>query len=410
VATNADTLTFTPPVADIDPRRSQALIAGAAGLVLCGLAFAIDRDHLFRAWLISFWLFLGISTGSLAMMMIQHLSGGQWGIFRRIFEASSRVLPLCAILGLPILLGMQSLYPWSHPDLVAADHVLHHREPYLNSAFFIARYVIYFAIWIGFATVLNNLSLKQDTGDLSVNLKIQRLSGAGLVFYALAVTFAGIDWIMALNPHWYSSLFGFLTMGGQGLSTLAFTIIVGAFLVKREPMLGFMKPHHFHDLGKLSLAFVMLWMYFNFSQYLLTYAANLVEEIPYMVARMHNGWQYLALALVVFHFAVPFLILLNRDLKRRPHKLVYLALFILLMRYVDILMLVSPEFAASGENLHMAAGEHESHFFIHWADLAAPLAIGGLWLWMFFTQLAKRPLLAIGDPYLHESLQQGGGH
>jgi hypothetical protein len=410
VATHAETLTFTPPVADIDVRRSRALMAGLAGLVLCGIAFVVDRDHLYRSWLIAFWMFLGISCGSLAMMMIQHLSGGAWGIFRRVFEASSRVLPLLAILGLPLILGMQSLYPWSHEDLRAADHVLHHREPYLNPTFFVVRYVIYFAIWIGFAEVLNKLSLKQDTGDVSVNLKIQRLSGAGLVCYALAVTFAGIDWIMTTNPHWYSTLFGFLTMGGQGLSTLAFTIVASAFLVKRAPMLGFMKPHHFHDLGKLSFAFVMLWAYFNFSQFLLTYAANLIEEIPYMVTRMHGGWQYLAVFLVIFHFAVPFLVLLNRDLKRRPHRLVYLALFILFVRYVDIVMLVSPEFLASGANAHMAAGEHESHFFVHWTDLAAPLAIGGLWLWMFFTQLAKRPLLAIGDPYLYESLQSSGGH
>ena len=410
MASHAETLTFTPPVADIDVRRSRALIVGVVGLVLCGIAFVVNPDQLFRSWLISFWLFLGISTGSLAMMMIQHLSGGQWGIFRRVFEASSRVLPLCAILGLPILFGMQSLYPWSHPDLVAADHVLHHREPYLNATFFIARYVVYFAVWIGLATVINGLSLKQDTGDVSVNLKIQRWCGAGLVGYALTVTFAGIDWIMTVDPHWYSTLLGFLTMGGQGLSTLAFTIVVAAFLVKREPMHGFLKPHHFHDLGKLSFAFVMLWMYFNFSQFLLTYAANLVEEIPYMVARTHGGWQYLAIFLVVFHFAVPWLSLLNRDLKRRPQKLVYLALFILFMRYVDIFMLVSPEFAAGGQNLYIGGGEHESTFFIYWTDLAAPLAIGGLWVWMFFTQLAKRPLLAIGDPYLYESLQQGGGH
>jgi hypothetical protein len=258
--------------------------------------------------------------------------------------------------------------------------------------------------------MLNGLSSKQDSADASVNLKLQRLSGAGLVAYALTVMFAGIDWIMVLNAHWYSSLFGFLSMGGQGLESLAFTIIVSAFLVKREPFLGFLKPHHFHDLGKLSLAFVMLYAYFNFSQYLLTYAANLVEEIPYMMTRVHHGWQFLALFLVVFHFALPFLMLLNRDLKRRPHRVLWLAAWILFVRWVDILMLVSPEFAADGQNIHMLGEGAESHLFIHWLDLAAPLAVGGLWLWMFFTQLAKRPLLPIGDPYLYESLQQGGGH
>jgi hypothetical protein len=404
-------MTFTPPVAEIDARKSRALIIGLVGLALCALGFFLDREHFFRAWLISFWLFLGISLGSLAAVMVQHLTGGQWGVFRRVFEAASRVLPLLAILGIPILLGTHTLYPWANGDFAAKDEILHHRELYLNTGFFVARYVIYFAVWIWFANVLNNLSLRQDSGDVSVNLKLQRLSGAGLVAYGIGVMFAGIDWIMVLNAHWYSTIFGFLTMGGQGLSALAFTILISAFLVRREPFLGFLKPHHFHDLGKLALAFVMLYAYFNFSQYLLTYAANEVEEVPYMVTRIHHGWQFLALFLVVFHFAVPFLFLLNRDLKRRPQRVLWLAAWILFVRWADIVMLVSPEFSSTGPNLAMLGGEAQSHFFIHWLDLAAPLAIGGLWMWMFFTQLANRPLLAIGDPYLYESLQQGsGGH
>jgi hypothetical protein len=171
-----------------------------------------------------------------------------------------------------------------------------------------------------------------------------------------------------------------------------------------------LKPSHFHDLGKLSLAFVMLWAYFNFSQFLLTYAANLVEEIPYMVTRTHNGWQYLALFLVTFHFAVPFALLLSRDLKRTSRRLVYVSLWILFARLVDLFMMVSPQFAPTGQNLFMAGGEHGGRIYVHWLDLAAPLGIGGIWVWMFFTELAKRPLLAVGDPYLRESLQSGGGH
>ncbi len=208
------------------------------------------------------------------------------------------------------------------------------------------------------------------------------------MFYALTVTFAGIDWIMSLNPHWYSTIFGFLMMGGQGLAALAFTVVVSTFLFKREPMSRLLKPHHFHDLGKLMFAFVMLWAYFNFSQYLLTFAANLVEEIPYMITRTSHGWQYLALFLMMFHFAVPWFLLLSRNLKRTPHRLVIIACWMLFVRFADIYMLVSPEFDASGENLHLLAGEHASHFFVHWLDLAAPLAIGGLWLWMFFTRAA----------------------
>ena len=295
---NVDT-TYSPPAADIDRVRSKALIAGVIGLVGCGIGLLVDRDHFFRAWLVAYMLFLGIALGSLALMMIQHLSGGVWGVFRRIFEASSRTLPLLAVLFVPVVLGISTLYPWSHPDHVAADEVLRHKSAYLNTTFFVVRAVIYFAGWWGIATLLNKWSRLQDSGDVAVNTRIQRLSGAGLVFYALAVTFAGIDWIMSLNPHWYSTIFGFLMIGGQGLAALAFTVIVSTFLFKREPMSGLLKPHHFHDLGKLMFAFVMLWAYFNFSQYLLTFAANLVEEIPYMITRTSHGWQYLAVFLVL---------------------------------------------------------------------------------------------------------------
>jgi hypothetical protein len=403
-------MTYTPPVADLDGRRSRALIAGLVGLALCALGFFVNRDHLFRSWLIAHLLFLSIALGSMALMMIQHLSGGTWGVFRRVFEASSRTLPLLALLFIPVILGMGSLYVWTHDDHVQADAILRFKQPYLNTPFFIARAVFYFAAWIGLSWALNRLSARQDTGDLSVNMPLQRLSGAGLVIYALTMTFAGVDWIMSLNPHWYSTLFGFLMMGGQGLAALAFTIVVSTFLVKREPMIGLLKPHHFHDLGKLMFAFVMLWAYFNFSQFLLTYAANLIEEIPYMITRMSHGWQYLAVFLIVFHFAVPWLLLLSRQTKRTPERLVIIAAWILFVRYADLFMMITPEFASTGPNLHMVAGEHESHFFIHWLDLAAPLGIGGIWLWMFFTELGKRPLLALGDPYLRESLASGGGH
>jgi hypothetical protein len=401
--------THTPP-AGLDAYRSRALIVGVAGLGVCALGFAIDRDHFFRAWLIGYLLWFSISLGSLALMMVQHLSGGAWGVFRRVFEASSGTLPLMALLFLPVVLGMQSLYPWTHPEVVQADEVLRHKAPYLNPTFFLVRAAIYFVGWIVMAWTMIRWSQAQDAGDVSASARMQRLSGGGLVFYALTVTLATIDWVMSLNPHWFSTLFGFIVMGGQGLASLAFTILVAAMLRTREPLAAVLKPSHFHDLGKLSLAFVMLWAYFNFSQYLLTYAANLVEEIPYMIARTSHGWEYLALFLVVFQFAVPFALLLSRERKRTPERLALVALGILIVRYADLFMLVSPEFAATGENLHRLEGAHESHFFVHWLDLAAPLAIGGLWLWMFFTQLGQRPMLAAADPYLREALQSGGHH
>jgi hypothetical protein len=401
---------LNPPVADLEALRKKALIAAGAGIVLCAIGFIVDRDQFFRSWLIAFMLFLGISLGSMALMMIQHLSGGTWGVFRRVFEASSRTIPLMAALFIPIIAGMTTLYPWTHTDLVEHDEIMRHKALYLNTGFFVARAFVYFVGWTALAWVLTGWSKKQDEGNMAVNLPIQRLSGFGIVFYALTVTFAGIDWIMSLNPHWYSTLFGFLMMGGQGLSSLAATIIIGHFLSKRPPMQQLLKPAHFHDLGKLALAFTMLWAYFNFSQFLLTYAANLVEEVPYFIARLDHGWQYLAIFLILFHFFVPFFLLLSRDNKRASTRLVMIAAWIVFMRYVDIYMLVSPEFGSDGTNLHMLPGEHASHFFVHWLDVAAPLAIGGLWVWMFATQLLQRPMLAFRDPYLRESLQSSGGH
>ena len=408
-AHQTDVAALTPP-RDIDGLRSKALIAGGVGLVGCVAGFIFDRDHFFRSWLIAYLMFLGIALGSMGLLMIQHLSGGAWGVFRRVFEASSRTLPLLALMFLPIILGMGTLYSWTHPEHVAADHILQHKAVYLNVPFFLIRALIYFAGWIGIAWTLSRLSRRQDEGDMSVNLRIQYVAGAGLVFYAFGATFAAIDWIMSINPHWFSTLFGFIFIGGQGLAALSFTIVVSTFLVNRAPMENILKPSHFHDLGKLSLAFVMLWAYFNFSQYMLVYAANLVEEIPYFITRITNGWQYLALFLVAFHFVVPFLLLLSRDLKRMPHRLVWVSLALLVVRYIDLFMLVSPEFGADGANLHMASGEHASHFYVHWLDLAAPLAVGGIWLWMFFTQLAQRPLVAFSDPYLREAMESSGGH
>jgi hypothetical protein len=402
-------LTYRAP-ADVDVRRSRALYAGIAGLVLCAIGFLVDRDHFFRSWLIAYLLFLGIALGSMGLLMIQHLSGGAWGVFRRVFEASSRTLPLLALLFLPVVLGMGTLYSWTHDDHVQADEVLRHKAAYLNTGFFLVRALVYFAGWILLAWTLTRLSRRQDAGDMSVNLPLQYWSGAGIVFYAFSATFASIDWIMSINPHWYSTLFGFIFIGGQGLSALAFTIVVSTYLVQREPMATLLRPSHFHDLGKLSLAFVMLWAYFNFSQYMLVFAANLVEEIPYFIARTSHGWEYLALFLVVFHFALPFLLLLSRDLKRTPKRLVTVAMWLLVIRFIDLFMLISPEFDASGANLHLLTGEHAGGLYVHWLDLAAPLAIGGLWLWMFFTQLAQRPLFAFADPYLREAMQSTGGH
>ena len=404
-------MTYAPPVDVLARHRSRALTAGVVGLVACAIAVVMDRDQFYRSWLIAYLLFFSITIGSMGFVMIQHLSGGVWVVFRRIFEAASRTVPLMIVLFIPIALGLKTLFPWANPEVVQRDEILKHRELYLNTTFFLSRAAIYLVgSWV-FTAILTRLSARQDEGDMSVNMTLQRVSGAGLVFLGIVAMFTGIDWIMALNAHWYSTIFGFLMLGDFGLAALSFTIIIGHTLIRAGAMTDVFKPSHFHDLGKLMFAFIMLWAYFNFSQYLLTVAANLPEEIPYMITRTSHGWGYLAMFLVLFQFAIPWLLLLSRDLKRRSRQLVILAVWILVVRYFDIYMMVSPEFMANGVNVHTLIGEHATTLFFHWTDLAAPLAIGGLWMWMFYIQLAQRPLFPVGDPYLRESLASGaGGH
>ena len=404
--------TYTAPEAFIE-RRRPALVAGIVGLIVCAVGFVLDREHFFRAYLVGYLFWLGIALGSLALMMVHHQSGGAWGIvIRRIFEAATRTLPVLAVLFIPVVIGMYDLYPWTHADHVAHDPVLQHKAPYLNVSFFLVRALLYFASWIGLALVLNRWSKAQDEGSLIATRRMQLISGAGLVLYGLTITFASVDWVMSINPHWFSTMFGFLFMGGQGLSALAFAVVVATALLWRGPLSEVFNAGHFHDLGKLMLAFVMLWAYFNFSQYLIIYSGNLVEEIPYYIDRTTGGWQYVALLLVVFHFAAPFALLLSRDLKRSAPRLVLVAIAILVMRVVDLVFLVSPDFDPSGVNRHLlpAGASHDAHLFVHWLDLAAPIGIGGIWLWLFLTQLARLPLLPIRDPQLAQALESAGGH
>jgi len=404
------TMPYSPP-ADIDVRRSRALVIGAGALLLCAVGFFLNRDQFFRAWLIGYMLWLGVALGSMGLMMIHHLSGGAWGmVVRRVWEASSRTLPLLTVLFIPVALGLNRLYPWTHAELMQTNEILRHKSVYLNPTFFLARAAVYFIGWNLIAWRMTALSRAQDVGNIEATRSMQRLSGGGLVFLALSITFVGVDWFMSLNPDFYSTMFGFLFLNYLGLAGLAFTIIMATYLRGTEPMRTLFRPSHFADYGKLTLAFVMMWAYFQFSQYLLVYAANLQEEIPYVLTRIDGGWQYLAIFLVIFQFAVPFALLLSRPLKRSPERLVKVAVFLLIIRFIDTFMYVTPEFSTAGANRWFVPGEHQSVFFVNWLDIVTPIAIGGLWFWMFFTQLRQRPLLPIGDPYLPAALESSGGH
>jgi hypothetical protein len=374
-----------------------AMVVGLAGLVLCALGFVASREHFFKAYLLGYVFWISIALGSLALSMVHHLSGGAWGVvIRRILEASSRTLPFMALLFVPLAFGIHDLYEWSHADAVAQDPILQHKAPYLNTTFFLVRTVLFFAVWSGLAYLLSKWSREQDQigGGEPQGTWMQRLSGGGLVLYAITVLFMSVDWVMSLDPHWFSTMYGILFMGGQGLSALAFTIAVAVLLSRTEPMARVIQPAHLHDLGKLLLAFVMLWAYFSFSQYLIVWSANLPEEIPWYLRRLSGGWQYVGLALIVGHFALPYVLLLSRDLKRQGHRLILVAALVVVMRIVDLFWQIGPMHGEEGLSLH-------------WMDAVAPIALGGIWIALFLWQLGTRPLLPLGEPYLAEALEHG---
>ena len=375
-----------------------AAIVGIVGLALCGFGFTRSPEQFYRAWLVAFLFWWGVSLGSMAWMMVHHLSGGQWGVVtRRVFEASRRTLPFVALTFIPIAVGVHYLFPWARPEEVATDHILQHRAPYLNAPFFYARAAIYFLIWTGITYTMTSWSRRQDAApdDTALALRMQRLSGAGLVLYGITLFFASVDWLMTIDPHWYSSIYGILMLCGQGLASMAFTIAVMVVLARTTPLSHVIKAHHLHDLGKLLLAFLMLWAYFQFSQFLIIWSANLPMEITFYLTRIYGGWVYLSALVILGHFVLPFLLLLNRDLKRGS-ALALVALYIICMRFVDLFWLLGPR------DGHTAPA-------LSWMNFVAPLAIGGLWIAVFIWQLGSRPLLPLGDQGLAEVLE-GDGH
>jgi hypothetical protein len=301
-----------------------------------------------------------------------------------------------ALLFIPIALGIPNLYPWSQQSTVVADAVLRNKQSYLNVPFFLVRAALFFAGWIFIGFYLSRWSATEDReGPGRAQSKMAALSAPGLIFWAFSVTFMSIDWVMSLNPHWFSTMFGLLFVIGQGLSAMAFLVTVLVFLSTFRPMSDVLTPRHLHDLGKFLLATVMVWAYFSFSQFLIIWAGNLPEEIPWYVERLRGGWQYVALALVFGHFALPFALLLSRDLKRNFKLLRAIAVFILLMRMVDLYWLVVPD-AVRGSGLTVS-----------WLDFVTPLGLGGIWLAYFLIQLEKRPLMPINEPQLVETLEHG---
>jgi hypothetical protein len=382
-----------PPAAS--SLSTRWLIIGAAASLVAIAGAAMSGAQFLRGYLIGYMLILGFSLGSMALLMLGHLTGGNWWMIgRRVMEAAVGNLPLLTLLFLPIWLGRHSLYVWLDPAYVASHASVAAKSGYLNESFWTVRAVIYFAIWNLWAMALRGGSWKQDSDNSpAVWQRLKVWAAPGMLVYALTITLAATDWVMSLDPTWSSTIYGLFIIISQMLSVMALLIVILCALRGFAPYNRILGPGQLHDYGKLMLAFTMVWAYFDFSQWLIIWSGNLPEEITWYLDRLRGGWQVVALSLVLLQFALPFLLLLSRSLKRDARKLVPVALLVLVMRYVDLYWLVAP-------NPFPGAGAETHHLVFHWTYFVAPLALLALWLGGFFRQLARRPLLVVTEPML----------
>jgi len=389
-----------PPAVKVIGQRSL-VIGVVASVIALALAYS-NPAVFFQGYLLSFMDWLGICLGSMVILMIRHLTGGGWGmVIRRVLGAAMRTLPLMALLFVPIAwLAVPRLYPWAMPpeaipDARIREHLEHNQfltSDYLNWKWFVYRAVIYFAIWGVLVLLLSKWSREQDHPPVrDHSARFKAVSGPGLILFALTVSFAAIDWVMSLDPSWMSTIYGLLFVAGELLAGLSFAVVIERILFNYQPMSRLLRPDFVHDHGKFMLTFIMVWAYFSFSQWLIIWAGNLPEEITWYLRRFEGGWGWIGIFLVLFHFAVPFVILLSRPFKRDIRKLAWLAAWMLFMRYVDLFWIIEPNFSAS--------------LRVTLADLVIPFAMGGLWIAYFCRNLNSMPLVPAYDVYAKQVLE-----
>jgi hypothetical protein len=378
----------------IQKMQRPALAAAVVGLLATGAGyFVAGREQFFQSYLMAFLYVLAFACGSLGFLMIHHLVIARWGlVIQRPLEAATRTFPLLVVLFVPILLGMHELYSWTHAE-AAHDHVLVKKAAWLNETAFYIRAVIYFALWLGLSYALSHWSQRQDQRPeeaVKLQLRMRKLSGIGLVVFGLAVTFAAFDWIMSIEPKWFSTIFGSLVMVSQGISALCLMAIVVHRLRGVAPNDRLATTQQFHDIGNFMFAFTILWTYMSASQYIIIWSANLPEEIEYYLHRAHGGWPEFAGAIAVLLFAIPFLVMLFKANKKRSTVLAGIAVYLLLLRPMDLLWMVTPVF--------------RHHVHVHWLDVAALVGLTGVWLVAFLRQLGARPLVPQNDPRFRHML------
>lgn len=374
--------------------RRLLFITGLVLLVLSLSGLLLAREEFFRSWLIGFLFCLSLPLGSLALLMLQYLTGGAWGVVARpVLEASMRTLPLLALFFLPLLFGLSSLFPWTHAEALQASAAMRHRAVYMNPAFWMVRAALYFAVWGAMSYLLSRWSKQGEQGPEPSRL-LQKLSAPGLILYVFTITFASVDWAESLSSEWYSTMWGFLFVAGQGLGSIAFTTAMLVLLHQTAPLKEIVTGRHFLALGKLLLMFVMLWAYFSFSQLLIVWAGNLTSEIGWYLPRWRSSWSWSGGILFLFEFAIPFLLLLSKRLKETPRALFAVCVLVFAMRGFDLYWLVVPDWMRHG-------------FHLHWEYVVTPLAMFSLWLVLFLSLLRRHPLLPLGAPDLEEAIAYG---
>ena len=372
--------------------QKTSFAVGAVALALCAAGAYSSPTQFFRSYLVAFVFWVGVALGCSAILMLHHLVGGRWGFpLRRCLESGMLNFYLMAILALPLLFGLRLLYSWADPEKVKLDSMLRYKAPYLNVPFFIVRTAIYFAVWIAMSYFLNKWSREQDeSGKPELTRRLQGLSGPGLVIFGLTVTYASVDWVMSLEPRWFSTIYGMIFMVTEGLAAMSIVTVAVILLSSHKPFGELLSKRVLNDYGNLLLTFTMLWAYLSFSQYLIIWSGNLQDEIPWYVSRASGGWAWVALALVIFHFAVPFLLLLSRFVTRQTRWLGVVAAIQIVMSVVDIFWLTVPAYERSGPQFH-------------WMDWLAILGIGGIWFWRFMGNLKSRPLVPLHDPRMEDA-------
>jgi hypothetical protein len=388
--------------APLSVNRAQRLgwTIGGVAAVLAIVGAVVSPQKFIYSYLFSYLLVLGLTLGSLGLLMLQHLTGGIWGVvIRRPLEAASRNIWLILLMFIPIPLGMKYLYSgngtelgWLNSPKTGEQALTPWQQGYLTVHGYFERAVVYFVIWFLLVWLFNAFSRLQDESpeDRLIRLRFKRISGPGIILYVLTMTFAAIDWVMSISPHWASTIYGFIFVAAQAISAMCLMIVVVVLLSRHEPYSGFIRARHLHDLGKLLFAFNMLWAYFEVSQLIVIWSGNQPEEISFYRTRMYGQWGVVGLIVVICTFSLPFLILLSQHVKRTPKLISRVAIWMLVFRLVDLYWMTRPEFTSSA--------------IPGWLDFVLPVALIGIWVGFFALNLKQRPIVPLGDPKLAEVL------